>query len=156
MYMECTLNAHCNFSSYLFLFLSIGTPSFGSLRLVYYLHDPRTRQSGIFSPISFVLSLAPLPLLLSPTTECMWFGKTPRSHTVFEEFYIGVLATPIENTSNTVWDLCVLPNHIRALSLSPHHPIMFSQISLWVGVSVFAHTHPHRYLRNDDGVVGPK
>ena len=33
---------------------------------------------------------------------------------------------------------------------------MFSQISLWVGVSVFAHTQPHRYLRNHDRLVGPK
>ncbi len=71
MYMECTLNAHFIFSFYLFLFLSIGTPSLGSERLVYYLNDPRTRQSGIFSPFFFVLSLAPLPLTFSPNTECM-------------------------------------------------------------------------------------
>ena len=45
---------------------------------------------------------------------------------------------------------------LLVLLFGPHHPIMFSQISLWVGVSVFAHTHPHRYLRNDDRVVGPK
>ncbi len=32
---------------------------------------------------------------------------------------------------------------------------MFSQISMWVGVSVSAHTHPHRYLRNDERVVEP-
>jgi hypothetical protein len=41
------------------------------------------------------------------------------------------------------------------LCLWPHHPLMFSQISLWVGVSVSAHTHPHRYFRNDERVVGP-
>jgi hypothetical protein len=52
---------------------------------------------------------------------------------------------------------CLLPSLLSAaLSFWPHHPLMFSQISLWVGVSVFAHTHPHRYLRNYDRVVGPK
>ena len=64
-------------------------------------------------------------------------------HTVLDAISIGVLPTPIKMLSNTVWDLWVLPNHIRALSLYPQPRIMFSQISLWVGVSVFAQTPPH-------------
>jgi hypothetical protein len=33
---------------------------------------------------------------------------------------------------------------------------MMSKISVGVGMSKYAHTHPQRYLRKHDRVVGPK
>jgi hypothetical protein len=47
----------CFFHLLFVLSLSIGTPSEGSQRLACHLHDPRTRHSGFFSPICFVLSI---------------------------------------------------------------------------------------------------
>ena len=37
-----------------------------------------------------------------------------------------------------------------------HHPIIISKISVVVCMSKYAHTHPQRYLRKHDRVVGPK
>jgi hypothetical protein len=38
----------------------------------------------------------------------------------------------------------------------PHHPIIISKISVGVCMSRYAHTHPQRYLRKHDRVVGPR
>jgi hypothetical protein len=42
---------------FIFYVLSRGTPWLGTQRLVCYLHDPRTRPSGFFYAICFVLSI---------------------------------------------------------------------------------------------------
>ncbi len=38
----------------------------------------------------------------------------------------------------------------------PHHPLIFSKISVGVCMSSYAHTHSHRYLRKHETVVGPE
>ena len=38
----------------------------------------------------------------------------------------------------------------------PHHPLIISEISVGVCMSRYAHTHPQRYLRKHERVVGPE
>ena len=46
------------------------------------------------------------------------------------------------------------PQTRHYILLWPHHPIIISKISVGVCMSKYAHTHPQRYLRKHDRVVG--